>query len=307
MIIYDRIDFNIYEDSAISIGKFDGVHLGHQMLVRKIVGMKKYGLKSVVFTFEPPAHRFFMENSANYYDITTKEEKRQIFEKMGVDYLIEFPFNELTSQIAAERFIEDILVGQAKMKYIVAGEDIHFGYKAQGNMAMLEELSAGCGYKYEFCEKMCFKDEIISSSRIREKLIKGDMETVSQLLGRDYSIYGEVVTGNQIGRTIKVPTANIEIDVSKVIPLRGVYFSRTSIDGKTYNSITNIGVNPTIDDKNKIKIETHLIDEVVNLYGRSINISLLHYKRGECEFESIDVLKKTIMKDMSDAIEYFKM
>ena len=311
MIVYDTLDFKITDNTAVAIGKFDGVHLGHQMLIRKIIAMKKLGLKALIFTFEPPAHKFFAGNKNIIYDITTRDEKRRIFEELGVDYLIEYPFNSETSKIEPEIFIKEILVKQIKMKYIVAGEDVSFGYRARGDSSMIIDRSKEYDYSYRFLEKITFMDEIISSSLIREKLSDGIIEVVTQLLGRNYSIYGKVVKGNQIGRTMELPTANVLPDNNKCIPPRGVYFSRVNFNGIKYNSITNIGINPTIENEGlianlDIKVETYLFDVDIDLYGEYIEISLLHFKRGEVKFNSLVDLKKQIMKDKDDARTYFK-
>ncbi len=306
MIIISSTDFHIEEECAVAIGKFDGVHLGHQILVRQIVAAKAKYLKSVVFTFDPPSHIFFAKEGLQIKDITTKEEKRRIFEGLGVDYLIEFPFNETTSKIKAEDFVSNILRNQLNMKFIVAGEDISFGYKGLGDLKLLKELGKKYNFKTKFINKITYRDEVISSSSIRKKLEQGKMEEVSQLLGRNYSIYGEVVRGNQIGRTIQMPTANVIPTNEKCMPPNGVYFSIVSWNGAKYNAITNIGYKPTVSDDNQITVETYLFGIDADLYSKKIEIALLHYKRGEKKFESLAELKTQIMKDKKDAEIFFR-
>lgn len=302
MIIINDITFTIKEKTAVAIGKFDGVHLGHRKLLDEIIKAKVDGLKAVVFTFDPPVEELFSNGPFKY--LTTKEEKRSIFEKMGVDYLIEFPISVETAAIPPEQFIEEYIANYMNASLVVCGNDLSFGKNGTGNFNLLSEYSSKLGYKAVSIDKVHHQigdmDYTISSTAIREKVFCGNMESANELLGYAYEINGKVIRGNQIGRTMGVPTVNLNFDEAKLIPAKGVYYSSIVFDGSEYKSITNIGTKPTIKDDFAINAETFIYDFEGDLYGKNITVKLHAFKRPEKKFNSFEELEAQIKADIED-------
>lgn len=304
-IIKETMQFHIEGKTAVAIGKFDGIHKGHQKLVEEIIKAKEEGLLATIFTFDPPPSVLFSGEKLS--EIMTKEEKRQQFEKMGVDILIEFPLTKESAAILPEDFIRDILVEKLHVKKVVAGRDVSFGDKGKGDCKLLQELAETYSYQVEIVDKVCLENKEISSTYVREEIAKGNMTLVEKLLGRPYQISGVVEKGNQIGRTIEIPTVNIKPFVSKALPPDGVYFSKVQIVGeeKTYRGLTNIGYKPTVSEEKRKGVETYLYDFEGDLYGKEIEVSLLAYERAEKKFENLEALKKQIQKDKEAGLQFF--
>ena len=220
MKIITEEEFHIDERTAVAIGKFDGIHQGHVFLLRHILDMKEKGLKSAVFTFDVSAASFFQDKEIK--EITTREEKRMIFEKAGVDYLIEYPLNDKTAKTSAVDFIKKILIGMMNMKYIAAGDDLSFGYKGSGNVDLLLKASEEYGFETRVIDKLKYGLRDISSSYVREEIEKGNMDTVEKLLGHPYGFAGTVEQGFKLGRNLGFPTMNLYPDEEKILPPMGV-------------------------------------------------------------------------------------
>ena len=294
--IENTTDFKIEADTAVTIGKFDGIHRGHEKILQKLLAQRKHGLQSVVFTFDtPPTSVFFRENQKV---LTTNIEKRELFRRMGVDYLIEFPFYEKTAAISAENFIEEILVDSLHTKVIVAGTDCRFGHKGVGDLVLLQKYGAIYGYETIAVEKECYCNAVISSSRIREEVEHGSITKVNEMLMEPYTIYGEVVHGRKLGRTLGMPTVNQIPESDKLLPPNGVYFSRVSCNSKWYDGITNIGCKPTVSGDEIRGVETYIYDFHEDVYGNSIWVSLLEFQRPEQRFPTVDTLQKQMQKDI---------
>jgi len=310
VIIIESDDIQILKDkvnnekTAIAIGKFDGIHKGHQVLINKMLEKKSEGMKTLCFTFSPSPAEFFSGKSQP--QITTVQEKRSIIEKMGVDILIEYPFNKTTASMEPETFIEDILIGALNAGFVVSGPDLSFGYKGRGDMNMLNEYSSRYGFGTETVDKIMDGNEEISSSLIKVCMENGEIEKINSYLGRVYSFSGIISSGNRIGRTIGFPTINIPVDKSKALPLKGVYYSTTTIEGITYNSITNIGVKPTIENNIAPLLETYIYDFDKDVYGKEAEVGLLHFVRAEQKFSGLDELKKVLAEDIEYGLKYFK-
>jgi len=304
-IISGKTEFELSGEYAVTIGKFDGIHRGHRELLDIIEGLHKTnGLKTAVFTFDKSPAEFF--SGKTLPALTTIEEKRKIFEFLGIDTLIEFPFNRETAATPPELFIKDILVGQLHAKYIVAGTDASFGDRGTGNVELIKKLSAECGYEYKIVDKLFINDEEVSSTLIRNYVKDGNMEKVTELIGLPYAIRGTCIRGNQIGRTIGFPTVNIEISRDKLMPPFGVYFAEISVEGKHYNGITNVGTKPTITADNRVFAETNILDFNEDVYGKRVNVKLLHFERPERKFADLNKLKEQISSDISNGKSYFK-
>jgi riboflavin kinase/FMN adenylyltransferase len=300
--------FSIEEPTSVTIGKFDGRHKGHQKLLREMMELKqKYGYKIAVFTFDmAPAG---VVSGKKQTVITTNQERRNNMEKMGVDYLVEYPFNAEVAHMTAEEFVAQILVGQMHARAIVAGTDCGFGYQRSGNAELLRRLAPKYGYETVIIEKEQDDHRDISSTYVREELDLGNIEKANELLGEPYSIHGIVVHGNHIGGPrLGFPTANILPPPEKHLPPFGVYVSRVLVRGRYYSGVTNIGCKPTIEGDAPIGVETFLLDleGEIDLYGEMIEVQLLNYERPEQKFASLDDLKARIELDKQYASEYIK-
>lgn len=296
MQIYEKqLDFHLHEKSAVAIGKFDGIHLGHRKLIEKIIEQKKNGYKSVVFTFDPAPIEFFTGKVQK--DLTTKEEKRRMFQEMGVDILIEFPLNECTAATPPEKFVSDILCGQMKTAYIVAGADISFGDQGKGDAKLLKDMAAG-NYQIEIIDKVMLKDQEISSTLTRKFVEAGEMEACEECLGSPYSVSGIVEHGKKLGRTLGMPTLNLYPVERKLLPPNGVYYSIVKWEGQLYKGISNVGYKPTATDDHILGVETYLYDFDKDLYGKDIQVFLLSYKRPEMKFANVQELKCQMERDI---------
>ena len=219
-IICDTTEFQMEQKSAVAIGKFDGVHRGHMELLSHIIQMKKKKMAAVVFTFHPSAAVFFGQSKEA--ELTTRYEKRQLFESMGVDVLVEFPLNKETAATSPEEFVEKILARQMQAGYIAAGADVSFGYKGLGNKELLIRMAGQLDYQVEIINKVYEEAREISSTYVREEVEKGDMEKTARLLGRFYSFEGQVERGNRLGRKLGMPTLNLYPEREKLLPPKGV-------------------------------------------------------------------------------------
>ena len=291
----DTLDFSIPEESAVTLGKFDGIHKGHQKLMKKILAKKEQGLKSVVFTFgQMPGTVFYGKGRT----ILTREERKQHLEAMGIDYMVECPFVPEIIQMEPEDFVKKILVEQLNVKYIAVGPDFRFGHNRRGGCSLLKEMAAQFGFEVEVVEKECLEDKVISSTYVRHMLETGEMEMVQKLLGYPYYVSGTVIRGHAIGRTIGIPTINLLPDDEKILPPNGVYLTKTIFGEEEHFGITNIGVKPTISGEEAKGIETHLFDFEGDLYDRELTIAFYAFERKERRFPSLEELKEQLKKDI---------
>ncbi len=311
------------ERTAIAVGKFDGVHLGHRKLLKEILAAREQGLKAAVFTFEPSPEALF--GMGDVRALTTREEKRRLLERLGVDLLIEYPMNFQTAAVEPEEFIREYLVRRLGAALIAAGEDLSYGNKGRGDFALLNSLKDICGFKTICVEKLCIDGEIVSSSGIRELIAKGNMEKAEKMLGRPYSVEGAVSHGRGLGHTIGFPTVNLYPSAEKALPPFGVYRSilfrdpqlseytvtgsediiaaTDSVNGYAGKAglpgITNIGVRPTVSAENRVSAETYLYDFDEDLYGECVCVELHHFQRPEQCFENVEALKAQLKKDIA--------
>ena len=304
-IIRGTTEFELSERSAVAIGKFDGIHLGHQKLLARILEWKKEGFLAAVFTFDPAPEAFFGGHPMK--ELMTVEEKRLAFEKMGIDVLIEFPLNNETAATKPERFVTEYLTAGLRAGVIVAGTDLSFGARGQGDAKLLQSMAKDLGYRVELIDKVCLAGEEISSTLIREAVSRGDMEKVTALLGMPYQISGVVAHGKKLGRTMGMPTVNLLPDEDKLLPPRGVYYSYVRLEDRRCPAISNIGCKPTVSDTQIMGLETYLYDFDKTLYDKEITVELLHFKRPEMRFENVEALKKQMEKDLAEGKAFHKM
>ncbi len=298
-IISGTTEFHIEGKSAVAIGKFDGIHLGHKKLLARILDQKQDGLKSIVFTFDPSPEEFFTGKTVK--QLFTRDEKRKAFEKMGIDVLIEFPLTDVTAATDPEDFVRRILVGQLGADYIAAGTDVTFGDKGRGDQYLLKNLSKEIGYELELIDKVRIDGAEVSSTRVRNEVADGNMPMAERLLGDYYSVSGVVEHGRHIGHTIGVPTVNILPPDNKLLPPYGVYRSLVIIEGQEFKGMTNIGRKPTISEKEKVGAETYIYDFDRDVYGDLIEVKLLEFMRPEMKFNSLEALKKQVESDLESA------
>ena len=296
-IITNTVDFYLEKETAVAIGKFDGVHIGHRRLLEEIQECKKKGLASCVFTFEPAPTIFFGFSDGRL--LTTKEEKRLLFERMGVDILVEFPLNKKTAAMSPAAFATEVLARQMNTRFLVAGTDLSFGAGGAGNAELLRKLGPELGFQVKTIEKVCMEGRKVSSTLVRTKVEEGEMQEAEQLLGMPYLVKGTVIKGNQIGRTIGFPTVNIQPEKDKLLPPNGVYFSQVRVGNRSYRAISNVGCKPTVSDTRVMGVESYLYQFEEDIYGAEIEVYLQKFRRPERKFDGIEALEAQLREDIA--------
>lgn len=293
----------LLQHTCVTIGKFDGVHLGHRLLLEKLSRQKqKTGQKSVVFTFDFHPGLFFGSSEALLY---TAQEKKALLESCGVDVLIAYPFTKKTSAMEAEDFISDLLVRKLGASFIAVGEDNHFGHHRRGDVAMLAHFQKSLGYELCVCKKVQYAGEAISSTRIRQTILQGDMDKANKMLGGAFHVSGIVQHGRSLGRTLGFPTINLKVPKEKLLPPNGVYITRTRLREGTFCSVTNVGVRPSVGTEETLWVETCLLDYQGDCYGETAIVEFLHFVRPEKKFGSLDELRLQIAQDKEACRQYF--
>lgn len=297
-IISGTTDFELAGRSAVVIGKFDGLHRGHKLLLEQVLEEKDNGLLAVVFTFDPPPAAFFAKKMLK--GLTTKEEKRRYFRQMGVDVLVEFPMNEKTAATPPAQFITEILQEKLHAALIVAGTDLSFGDRGMGDCALLEKYASECGYQVRIMEKVFDGGEEISSTRVRSAVEQGRMEEAARLLGAPYAVMGTVVHGRRIGRTLGFPTVNQLPPADKLLPPNGVYLSEVECRKGIFKGLTNVGTKPTVEkgENPPMGVETYIYDFDEDIYDTFITVRLLSFCRPERKFADLDALKAQLDHDI---------
>ncbi|MDI3476838.1 MAG: riboflavin kinase / adenylyltransferase [Thermoanaerobacterium sp.] len=297
MVILDEYNIKKYNDKkVIALGNFDGIHLGHQELIKKAIELSKINnMSSSVFTFRQHTMKTIRKKNFPKLLITNRK-KLEEFSKFMLDYVIIFDFNKDFSLLPPENFIKDILIDKLNMKIAVVGENYRFGYKASGDIQLLKSFSKIYDYKVEVIEPVKLNKIIISSSYIRSLIQEGKIEEANKCLGRYFSLEGYVTSGRKVGRKLGFPTANISIDRDYIIPLNGVYLTRVKILNKYFLGITNVGINPTF-NVNNLSVETYIVDFNENIYGMFIEVEFIKRIRDEIKFNSVEELIEQMKKD----------
>jgi riboflavin kinase/FMN adenylyltransferase len=304
MKIYQQLtDFHPPHFSVVTSGTFDGVHLGHQKILRRLqeLASSKQG-ETVLLTYWPHPRLILQPQDKSLRLLSTLSEKVKLLEEMGIDHLIILPFTEELSQMSSAEFIQTILVEKIQTKTLVIGYDHKFGKNREGSFEYLQSHSHLFGFAIEEISRQDVDDLGVSSTKIRTALAQGDISTANKYLGRPYDLSGQVVTGQQIGRSLGFPTANIQIaDDYKLLPRDGAYAVLAEVNSIQYKAILNIGDRPTVDGEKKT-IEAHLIDFEGDLYGQDLRIYFQEFLREEKKFESLDALKNQLVVDRERAI-----
>ena len=278
---------------AVALGNFDGLHRGHQELIR----VTKESGNAAVFSFFPPP--LSVLGCTPVKTIMTSREKAFLLEKMGIDLFIEYPFDNQISNMPPESFVRDVLVGQLRCRTVIIGEDYRFGQQGGGNCEMLCKLGQALKFEVKVIPHIMDSGSKISSTRVREAIAKKEFETAARLMGRPYFVMGEVIRGNMLGHGMGIPTANLAPSIYKFLPPSGVYHSFIKLDDENFLGLTNIGTRPTVADDKEIMIETHILEFDGNIYGQTITVEFGRWIRSESKFESLDALRAQITSDIA--------
>jgi riboflavin kinase/FMN adenylyltransferase len=291
---------------AITIGNFDGVHRGHRQILRRLMAVaREEGWKSAVLTFHPhPAKLVAPANAPRL--LTTVEERARIVLEQGIDDVLILPFTPEIAALGPEDFVREILVDKLKARAVLVGSNFHFGKRAAGDAAALEELGERYSFETDIIVPVVWRKRVISSSAIRQSIESGDVSTACRMLGRPYALEGVVVPGEGRGSKQTVPTLNLDTR-AEVLPKNGVYVTRTRERGSSreWPSITNVGTRPTFDGRSRT-IETYLLSALDGATPLGIAVELLHWVRDERKFENAETLKAQILRDVNRAQTYFR-
>ena len=292
-----------WNKTSVTLGKFDGVHLGHQLLIDRVMKAEAEGCTSTVFTFDRFPSQVLLHQKMT--SILLEEEKQRLLKSLGIQRYVLFPFHEQTASMEPEEFVEEILVKTMKVKHLYVGTDFRFGKGRKGDVSLLEKMAKRHDFFFEAVEKRMYDGAEVSSTRIRDCITKGQMEAVTAMLGMPYRLSGEIIHGRSLGHRIGVPTINQVVPEGKIMPLFGVYCARVTVDNKTYYGIANVGSKPTVQEEPVYGLETHLFNCNDDLYGKQATTELLHFVRPEQKFASIELLQAQLEKDRQYGRQYF--
>lgn len=307
MNIYHSLDsIQNLENAVVTSGTFDGVHVGHQRILKRLKEISlQSGGESVVLTFWPHPRMVVSEDSQDLQLLSTIDEKIELFESLGIQNLVIIPFTRAFSELTSEEFIQLVLVNKIHTKKLVIGYDHRFGRNREGSFEFLQKNCADYGFEVEEIPRQDIEDLAISSTRIRQALLSGQVGVAQDLLGRAYALSGTVVKGKQLGRTIGFPTANLHLHESyKLIPSNGVYIIKAHYQNQAFNAMLNIGVRPTVDGVSRT-IEAHIFDFDKEIYGEDLKLELLSYLRPEQKFNGLDALVEQLHIDRQTSLQYF--
>lgn len=306
MVIHEGYDNLDLKEPVVTIGIFDGVHLGHMSLLNTLVSRaKETGADSVVITFHPHPRLVLEKNPNKLFFLSTMKEKKALLEVAGINHLIIIKFTTEFSKIKACDFVADVLFKKIRTRHLIVGHDHHFGHQGEGNFKTIKECALSMGFKVEQVDGLKRGGVAISSSIIRNSLLNGDPESANKMLGYTYSIRGEVVGGKKLGRKIGFPTANIiPVHEHKLIPGDGVYAVDVQIDNTYFQGMLSIGKNPTVNNKNAPRsVEVNIFNFEKDIYGKEITVSFRYRLRDEKKFENTESLVKQMEVDKSNALK----
>ena len=297
----NSVEFN---SPVLTLGTYDGVHLGHQEIIRSLVRKAKgKGVESVLFTFYPHPRKVLYPDANTVHLIDSVEEKLAKLEELGLDTVILFPFSKEFSRLTAMEFVRDVLVNQIGVSEVHIGHDHHFGKNREGSFSELKELGELYGFDVFQLPAVQTGSVTISSTKIRNAVAEGEVDLARKMLGNPFRMEGKVVKGKQLGRTLGFPTANLEMDDSeKIIPKSGVYAVRVKVGSKWYDGVMNIGVKPTVSDENKVSYEVYILNFSGEIYGELVKVDFIAYIREEKRFDSLEELVSQIKTDEKTAV-----
>jgi len=287
----------------VTIGNFDGVHLGHRSLLEQALKTAR-GMSGdlVLISFVPHPQEFF--SKLNDFYLNSFEERRSLLKDFGIKYFLEISFDEEFSNLSPESFLKEYILSDKRVKKLYLGHEFSFGKSKSGNLEFVKNFLLNTGVQLEVFPEFKTSMDKVSSSLIRDLIRHGKIEKANELLGRKFFIKGRVVKGKGRGATIGIPTVNLEINPKRIVPAKGVYFTKTYFQGQPFDSITNIGINPTFGDNIQLKIETHILDFSQQIYEQEIVISFLKRLREEKKFSDFNELKMQIKADIEERINF---
>ena len=303
-LFHSLSEYKAAKKSIVTIGTFDGVHIGHKLILEKLIqNAKEHDCESVVLTFFPHP-RMVLQESSDVKLINTIEEKSELIGKIGIENLIIHPFDQKFSRLTAEEFVKTILVDVLHIKKIIIGYDHRFGRNRTANIDDLIVFGKQYDFEVEQISAQEINDNAVSSTKIRNAILEGNISLANKYLGYNYTFSGEVVKGKQLGRTIGFPTANIHIKESyKLIPKNGVYIVKGNYNGTTIFGMMNIGNRPTVNGENQT-IEINFFDFDEDIYNEIISIEILDFIRDEQKFDSLNLLKSQLNKDQQTSLDF---
>ncbi len=298
MKVYRNIkEFNV-KNPILTVGTFDGVHLGHKKILDTLIHeAKRQKGESVVLSLHPHPRKVLFPNENKILLLNTIDEKIALLEKAGIEHLIIYPFTKEFARLSSCDFIEKILCNKLEVKQLIVGHDHHFGNDRQGNLEILRNCAKSFGFDVLKVEALSENNQKISSTKIRKALTEGNISTANSFLSYDYFLSGKVVSGNRIGRTIGFPTANIQTEQDKLIPKTGVYAVHVTVDGTDYKGMLNVGSKPTIKSDSDINVEVHIFDCKGDLYDKQISVSFKKFIRDEIKFKDKKSLTTQLYTD----------
>lgn len=304
LIIQNTEDFRIESSTIVTIGTFDGVHLGHQKIFQRLKELKQQtGLKTVVLTFEPHPRKVLFPEQKDLKLLTLIDEKLALFDKYGIDVAVVYPFSKQFSEMDTHFYIQEILVRSLNVKHLVIGYDHKFGKNRSGDISTLKYYAPELKFTVEEISVKDIDHMAVSSSKIRKALEEGQVEVAADFLGHAFFLNGVVVKGKQLGRTLGYPTANIKPEAEeKIVPKTGVYFVEVIIQNKKHYGMLNIGTNPTTDSDFRRKIEVFIFDFNSDIYGQSIQLNFIKWLREEKKFANLTELKNALEEDKQNCL-----
>lgn len=291
----------VQKNTYVALGSFDGIHKGHLALINKVEDLaKKSNSLSMVYTFKNHPRKFINKDKAPKLLISL-EEKIKLLKNLKVDLSLFVEFNKEFMELKPEEFLE-LLIREYNVCGIVVGFNYRFGHKNKGDVSLLKKLCEERNIELYIISPYTYKEEVVSSTRIRKALLEGEIEDAKNMLGRYFSLSGEVIDGKKLGRTINFPTANLKNSPEIILPKKGVYYTNVEYKGNIYKGITSVGSNPTVNGKD-ITVETHILDFDNNIYGDIIKLYFIDKIRNEKKFNSLEELKNQLIKDKNFAKE----
>ena len=306
-VILGSHNYRLKAGAILTIGNFDGLHLGHRQLIGHVLEFANlYNKPSVLLTFEPHPLRVLYPQK-NHFRICSLESTKELLSQTGLDALVVEPFTLSFSKLSPEKFIEKTIVAHIKPSMIIIGHDFRFGIRNQGSYNVLKSLERKCNFSVKKIPAVKKKDHVISSSFIKKLIASGQWDLIPELLGRFFSIKGQVIKGQGLGSQVGIPTINLKVDTEQIIPMDGVYITLVKQKNQVFQSVMNIGTNPTISNDRMKKIEIHLIDKEIQWMDPKCEVQVLSYLRQEINFSGLSALVTQIKKDIKEAKKYFKV
>lgn len=304
-IFQNIIECTNIKNPILTLGMFDGVHIGHQHIIHKLNQLAdEVGGESMLLTFEPHPRIVLGKGADDLQLLTTLDEKIELLEEAGLRNLILHPFTKAFSQVSSVDFVKNLLVDEIGIHSIVVGYDHHFGKNREGNFELLNQLSHEFNFNSLMIEEVKSDNEHISSTQIRKALWAGTTEFANKALGRNYSIHGKVIHGDKLGRTLGFPTANLEIEKYKLIPGNGVYIVKVFLNNEQFKGLVSIGTRPTVTNSNEKRVEVYIMDFDRDIYDENLKIEFYHKIRDDQKFNSLDELVLQMNQDKVDAENY---